>query len=278
MKIMGPEPGDCTEEGMFSLTGHQEDNLTDQQSADRIAEHFADISCQFSPLDISQLPPRVKTILGSADSPPVIYEHEVFERIRQARKTRGSVPGDLPSELIKEFEPELTTPVTAIIANSISNAQWPSQWKIEYVTPLGKIPQPESEDDLRPISLTNFFSKIMEKFVFDWLLKFIGEKIDFRQYGGMKGNSTSHYIIELINFILMHQDSAVPTAVIACMVDFSKAFNRQDHSILITKLCDMNVPSWLLKLVIAFLSNRKMHVQYKGEISTEKPMKYSKVY
>ena len=68
----------------------------------------------------------------------------------------------------------------------------------------------------------------------------------------------------------MHQDSAVPTAVIACMVDFSKAFNRQDHSILITKLCDMNVPSWLLKLVIAFLSNRKMHVRYKGEISIAK--------
>ena len=45
------------------------------------------------------------------------------------------------------------------------SAQWPRSWLKEFVTPLAKIPQPESEDDLRPISLTNFFSKVAEKFV-----------------------------------------------------------------------------------------------------------------
>ena len=45
------------------------------------------------------------------------------------------------------------------------------------------------------------------------------------------------------------------------MVDFSKAFDRQDHTILITKLSGMN------KIVISFLSNRKMVVRYKGAMS-----------
>jgi hypothetical protein len=31
---------------------------------------------------------------------------------------------------------------------------------MERVTAIGKIPTPETEDDLRPISLTAFFSKI----------------------------------------------------------------------------------------------------------------------
>ena len=70
------------------------------------------------------------------------------------------------------------------------------------MTPIGKVPQPEEEDDLRPISLTSFFSKVMEQFVVMWLLQVIGSKLDFRQYGGMKGNSVSHYLIELVNFIL----------------------------------------------------------------------------
>lgn len=56
------------------------------------------------------------------------------------------------------------------------------------------------------------------------------------------------------------------------MVDFSKAFNRQDHNILITKLNDMNVPAWLLRLVMAFLSNRSMVVRYKGSTSSSKPL------
>ena len=112
----------------------------------------------------------------------------------------------------------------------------------------------------------------MENFVVMWLLEFIGHKIDIRQYGGRKGNSTSHYLIELINFILYNQDSTEPTAVLACLVDFEKAFNRQDHSILITKLSDMGVPSWLLKIVISFLQNRSMIVRYKGAQSNKKKL------
>ena len=105
-----------------------------------------------------------------------------------------------------------------------------------------------------------------------WLLEFISDKIDFRQYGGSKGNSTTHYLIELINFILYNQDSTEPTSVLACLVDFEKAFNRQDHSILITKLSDMGFPSWLLNIVISFLKERSMLVRYKGKTSSMKKL------
>ena len=110
----------------------------------------------------------------------------------------------------------------------------------------------------RPISLTPFFSKVTEHFVVMWLLDYISDKIDFRQYGGLKGNSITHYIIEFINFILSCQDSSEQTAImaLACMVDFSKAFNRQNHNLLVTKLSDMGVPGWLLRIVIAFLNTR----------------------
>ena len=55
----------------------------------------------------------------------------------------------------------------------------------------------------------------MEQFVVMWLMEIVGDKFDFRQYGGMKGNSTSHYLIELINFILYNQDNIEATAVLA---------------------------------------------------------------
>jgi hypothetical protein len=92
-------------------------------------------------------------------------------------------------------------------------------------------------------------------------LEYIGDQVDIRQYEGMKGNSISHYLIELINFILYNQDDKEPTAVLAGLIDFLKAFNRQDNSILITNL---GVPSWLISLVIAFLKERSMIVKYKG--------------
>ena len=111
-----------------------------------------------------------------------------------------------------------------------------------------------------------------EHFVVSWLLEFIGEEIDFCQYGGLKGNSITHYIIEFVNFILACQDTTDQTAILACMVDFSKAFNRQNHNLLLTKLSDMDVPGWLLRIVMTFLKDRKMTVRYKGQSSSIKSL------
>ena len=269
-KSMGARPGDCTDNGTFSLPNHQNENLTDQECAEKIAEHFASISGEYAPADVEKLPERVKSRLRTKSKPPVVTEYDCYMKMKAAKKPTSGVPGELPSAIVKEFTAELANPVSKLINNVVQSASWPEQYKMEYVTPIGKIPQPQSEDDLRPISLTNFFSKMIEHFVVMWLLSFIWDKIDFRQYGGTKGNSVSHYLIELINFILYCQDDREPTAVLACLVDFEKAFNRQDHSILITKLSDMDVPSWLLLIIISFLEKRSMRVRYKGKTSDPK--------
>ena len=92
--------------------------------------------------------------------------------------------------------------------------------------------------------MTPFFSKVMERFVVTWLMFFIGRLIDKRQFGGLKGNSIAHYMIELIKFILYNQDYDLPIGILASTVDFSKAFNRQNHNLLIIKLSEMGVPGY----------------------------------
>ena len=112
-----------------------------------------------------------------------------------------------------EFSVELASPLSRIIEKIATTATWPGHWKKEYITPIGKVKEPETEDDLRPISLTAFFSKVTEHFVVMWVLEYIGSHIDFRQYGGMKGNSLTHYLIEFINFVLSNQENKAPTAI-----------------------------------------------------------------
>ena len=138
--------------------------------------------------------------------------------------------------------------------------------------PLKKITNPLTEDDLRIISLTPFFSKTFEQLVLDWLLKYVGDQLDDFQYGGRKGTSVNHYLIDLITFILYNQDLPEARAVLATMIDFSKAFNRQNHLILATKLSDMGVPGWLLKIIIGFLEERELVVIFQGATSKSKEM------
>ena len=103
-------------------------------------------------------------------------------------------------------------------------------------------------------------------------MTYIGGKLDPKQFGGLKGNSISHYMIELVNFILYNQDYDLPIAVLAATIDFSKAFNRLNHNLIITKLADMGVPGWLLNVVMGFLTDRRLLVKYKGVNADGKPL------
>ena len=89
--------------------------------------------------------------------PPVISVEETWKTIEAAKKPRSGVPGDLPRELLKEHSVEIATPLNRIINNIMETAIWPTTWKKEYVTPIGKVPEPLTEDELRPISLTLIF-------------------------------------------------------------------------------------------------------------------------
>ena len=97
-----------------------------------------------------------------------------------------------------QFGPELARPAAQIFRTIAKSGQWPKRWKIEQGLALKKVPEPLSEDDLRIISLTPFLSKIFEKFVIEWLLVFISDKIDIHQYGGRRGTSVNHYLIDFI--------------------------------------------------------------------------------
>ena len=196
----------------------------------------------------------------------------MYQKIIQAKKPRSGTQYDLPKDILLEFGPEITTPLTKIINKIFITGEWPKHWKVEHVIPIPKVPSPETEDDLRPISLTPFYSKVTERFVVEWLLEVIGPKIDFRQYGGLKGNSITHYIIEFINFVLAAQDDNDQTAVLSVFVDFQKAFMRQNHNILIEKLSDLAVPGWLLNIIIGFLKERSMVVNYRGCQSSVKQL------
>ena len=122
---------------------------------------------------------------------------------------------------------------------------------------------------MRNISLTADLSKDYENFLAEWLLPYIQNRIDPGQFGGLKGHSTSHYLISLYDFILSRTDSSnLPKAILVALIDFSKAFNRINHAKVIVRLSDWGVPGWLLRILISYLTGRSMILRYKGSQSS----------
>ena len=97
-------------------------------------------------------------------------------------------------------------------------------------------------------------TKVLEEFVVSWMIKDIGEYIDPNQFGSLKGSSTTFCLLDLIHNWLSEMDN--PGCYIrACFLDFSKAFDKIDHIIVIKKFIDLGVrrsiTPWICSFVVS---------------------------
>ena len=56
------------------------------------------------------------------------------------------------------------------------------------------------------------------------------------------------------------------------MIDLSKAFNRVSHQMVIEDLFDMHVPSWLLRILCSYLTERSMIISFNGVSSSSRSL------
>ena len=181
------------------------------------------------------------------------------------------VPGDMPPRLFYGASAGLAAPAASIMNSIAQTGEWPSQYQTEWGVPLEKVKGAQEESQTRLISCTNKMNIVLEKQVVRWLMEYVGHQLDPDQFGGVGGNSISHYMIELTNFILYNQDLKNPQAIIAAFLDFRQGFNRCQHSIFIDILAnEYSVPGWLLRILVGYLTGRLLKVRYKGEIGEEK--------
>ena len=238
--------------------------LKDSDLAEALNDYFSNVASDIQPLDFTPF-------LISQPSDEYVISPESVERALlsiQVRKSNG--PDDIPNWVLKNFASVICRPICSVFNSSINQGHVPSLWKCANVIPINKVPRPTSiNSDFRPISLTPVLSKILEGFVFEWLAAIIMPHIDPYQYGCVKKSSTTHALVHLIHQWLSATET--PKSVIrSCLIDFSKAFDRIDHAILLHKLQLLNTPQLLLTWCAHFLYNRQQHVLFNNVSSSWK--------
>ena len=179
---------------------------------------------------------------------------------------KASSPDNIPPRVLKQFAYKLAEPVTKIFNVSLKSALAPSIWKDSNITPVPKIHPPTDECDIRPISLTPCISKVLEDFVIKWMISDIRDKIDPRQFGCLKGSSTTYCLLDMVHNWISHLDSTGQYLRV-CFLDFSKAFDCINHNVLINKLIELGVRRSLIPWIINFLSNLRQCVRL-GELTS----------
>ena len=223
---------------------------------EELAEYFSQITNEYDPVQLSDIP-------ITFDRPIFCLTEDMIEkRIRESKKPNSTVPGDVPPKLLTRLAKFISRPACHIFNHVPMVMEWPELWKREYQTVIPKKPSPSSFSELRNLSCTNFISKVLESFVIDSLKSEV--QISELQYGGMKGCGTDNFLVEVWNNVMETLEDP-KKAMTIMSIDFSKAFNRLDHSACLRKLAEKNASNQTIGMIYSFLSGRKMCVR-SGEV------------
>ena len=95
--------------------------------------------------------------------------------------------------------------------------------------------------------------------------------LDPSQYGNEKGISVQHYLINMLHKILTTLDKNTTKeayAVIANLIDWSSAFDRQSAKLAIDSFIENGVRASLIPVLINYFQNRKMYVKWRDLYSS----------
>ena len=130
----------------------------------------------------------------------------------------------------------LSTPLCLLINESMSTVVFPCCLKVANLIPIHKHGDTRIPANYRPISLLPYFSKIFEKIIFSRISQhlFINNILSPFQFGFRRNLSTLDAIINFTEILYNSLNSYKSS--INILIDYSKAFDTVNHSILLKKL------------------------------------------
>lgn len=196
----------------------------------------------------------------------VITEQEVSDIISQLDENKSSGPDSIPNFFIKKLKNQLALPLTAIFNKSLYSNTYPTKWKEAHIVPVFKKGSESANIcNYRPISILNAFNKIFEKIMHRHIFRSISSLIDSRQHGFFRNRSTITNLLEFSENLFNNMDSNTQTDCI--YTDFTKAFDKVNHRILISKLGSFGLSINLQRWFKSYLVDRMQYVKFNGQKS-----------
>ena len=199
-------------------------------------------------------------------------EAEIINIINHLKE---GAPGrdEIVARNLKCISDSIAYPLAQVANLSFQQGILPEELKIAAVTPLYKAKDPMMFNNYRPISLISVFAKILERLMYNRLLKFINKNQIFNkhQFGFRDKHSTFMALIILIENLVNAIDSG--KCAVGIFLDFQKAFDTVDHCILLDKLYFYGIRGQAFDWFSSYLHNRQQLVNYYGYESDLKTIK-----
>ncbi|MEW8546483.1 MAG: reverse transcriptase family protein, partial [Candidatus Thiodiazotropha sp.] len=185
---------------------------------------------------------------------------------------KAAGPDRIRPLLLKELREEIAPIIKVIFERSLQTGKLPAEWCKAYVTPVFKKGEKSLAANYRPISLTCILCKVLEHILASNIIKHLDERglMYDLQHGFREKRSCETQLVMLVEDLARGASVGKQTDLI--LLDFSKAFDKVNHSKLIWKLHQYGIRSNVLSWICAFLGDRSQQVVVGGEESGSVPV------
>ena len=196
-----------------------------------------------------------------------ISKEGVLKLLQGINENKATGPDNIPGKFLKLCSTELHETFTILFQKSLDTGIVPDDWKQANIFPLFKKGDKDNVENYRPISLTPITCKLLEHIVHSSTMDFLDSHkiLTPNQHGFRQGRSCETQLITTLNDFSKTLNNSGQTD--AVLLDFSKAFDKVDHKILLSKLDCMGIQGPLHDWMSSFLQGRTQYVIVDGAFS-----------
>lgn len=191
--------------------------------------------------------------------------HEVYSALLALKPSTRAGPDGVPAIVLRECADFLFIPLTKMFNRSLSIGVFPEIWKESFIVPLFKSGCRSNVENYRGIAKLSAIPKLFEQLITRKIVHSLSSIVSPSQHGFLKGKSAVTNLLEFTSYAFSNFSSKLQTDTI--YTDFSKAFDRVDHSLLLLKLDLIGFPVGLINWLSSYLLNRTQLVLFKGTLS-----------
>jgi len=215
----------------------------DAEKAELLNAFFASLfSAKAGPQESQAL--EVREEACRKDDPPLVEEDCVRDRFSNLDSHKSMGPDGMHPRVLRELADVIAEPLSTIFERSWRTGEVPEDWRKATVTPIFKKGKKEDPGNYRPVSFISILGNMTEQLVMEVTIKQVEEKkvIRSRQHGFTKGKSCLTNLIAFYDGMSGWVDKGRPVRVVC--LNFSKAFDKVSHNILLGKLRKCGLDEW----------------------------------
>ena len=239
------------------LINQHNETLTDPKSiANTLQQQF--VSVFSTPLNIENntTPDDIINPTFPFPSELNIVKSDIISAINEIKASSSCSKYDIPAKVFKTYKNTLWVPLQMFCIKSFETCQIPPSYKTQTIIPIHKKGDKTNPENWRPIAITphpiKIFERVIRKRLSDYLEK--NKILNENQHGFRKNRSCSTQLIShtynIFNYLINGSE------VDCIYLDYSKAFDKVDHNLLLVKLRQLKISKKYIDWLGCFLKGR----------------------